>query len=210
MARASATQLGTWAAAAGFGGADQAVAIAVALAAGGDPAAAQGAWGIGGGGDGQAQAKAAFDRFHRSGWSTFPTHVNGSFVLYQPVAAVAVQPVPPGATPVPDPSTGAVVASGVAGVVSSVSNQLGIPDFTALVGGPLTFLENPNTWMRVAKIVVGVMLIIVGSSKFAYDNAAKPVLRKLDLAGSEVAERASVVGMLTHPSLRRPKPGGNQ
>jgi hypothetical protein len=189
MAKASATQLGTWAAGAGFGGTDQAVAIAVALAAGGDPAAAQGAWGIGGGGDGQAQANAAFSRFHQSGWSTFPTHINGSFALYQPVAAVSVQQVPAGATPVPTPGTGAVVASGVAGVVSSVDNALGLPDLTALIGGPLTFLENPQTWVRAAKIIVGVLLIGIGGTKFAYDNVGRPFLHGLDRAGDEVALR---------------------
>ena len=228
MATVSATQLATWSAAAGIGGQDQAVSVAIALAAGGDPAAPQGAWGIGGGGDGQAQANAAADRFHVSGWSSFPTHRTGSYAFYMPVALAAIQPVPvqsavltsavvagPGGTP-PGPGEtelqklarelanvlpfGNQVAGAGAAVGQAVQAPVKAVTEPFLV--PIKFLEDPQTWVRVAKIITGLALIAIGGVKFGLDNVFGGPVRMMDRAGDEIANRASVVGIFGGPTGR--------
>jgi hypothetical protein len=208
MAQASPTQLAVWSAAAGLGGQDQAVSVAVAMAAGGDPAGPRGAWGIGGGGDGQAQATEAAARFKASGWTTFPTHQTGGFLFYMPTATAVIQPVPG------DQGVAGKIVSGLENVLPFGQQAKGIGE--AIGGGvsgvvhdvtepflvPIKFLEDPTTWIRLAKIVTGVALIVLAGAKFGMDNVFGAPARLLDRAGDEVANRASVVGIFGGPTGR--------
>jgi len=201
VAAVSATQLAQWAAAAGFRGNDQGVAVAVALATGADPAAPTGAWGIGGGGDGQAQAQAAYARFQAGGWATFPAHQTGSFLLYMPQATAVIQQAP---------QTPAADQPGIIGRIEQLPGQLLDNAVTANVpvlsdvAGAIKFLENPNTWKRGVMLVAGIMLMGIAAVKFGWDNIITGPVRLLDSAGDEVANRAQLVGLFTHPSLRTP------
>ena len=201
MAAVSATQLAQWAAAAGFRGNDQGVAVAIALATGADPAGPTGAWGIGGGGDGQAQAQAAYARFQAGGWATFPAHQTGSFLLYMPQATAVIQQAPQAA---------AADQPGIIGRIEQLPGQLLDNAVTANVpvvsdvAGAIKFLENPNTWKRGVMLVAGIMLMGIAAVKFGFDNIVTGPVRLLDSAGDEVANRAQLVGLFTHPSLRTP------
>lgn len=214
MAQVSATQLATWSAAAGIGGQDQAVSVAIALAAGADPAGPVGAWGIGGGGDGQQQANAMAARFKASGWTTFPTHQTGRFLFYMPTATAVIQPVPqgPASSVIGSAIAGAElispalrnldnVARGV-GQTASGAVQGAVSDVAAPFLVPIKFLEDPQTWVRIVKIITGGALIIIAGVKFGLDNVFGGPLRMMDRAGDEVANRASVVGLFGGPTGR--------
>ena len=202
MAAASATQLAQWASAAGFVGEDQAVAVAIALATGADPAAPTGAWGLGGGGDGGSQAQAAYARFQASGWGTFAAHSTGHYLMYMPTAEAVVTK--PGAAA--DSGTSLLDPLGiwhkVGEGISNAADQ-NVPVVSDVVGA-IKFIENPNTWKRGTMLVAGVLLLGIAFVKFGWDNVVTMPLRVLDNAGDEVAHRAQVVGLFTHPQLRTP------
>jgi Lysozyme like domain len=177
MARLTAIQIATHAAAAGFRGADLQTSVAVALAeSGGNPAAhnlssredSRGLWQInvrahpelaGNLFDPATNARAARAVLRKQGWRAWSVFTNGKFVLYMPTAGVAVRSLPGGidtGDPVGDAAAGAVDST-VGAVVDAGKAVLSIADLMARAG---TWISNPQNWLRVAYIALGGALLI--------------------------------------------------
>lgn len=149
-----------YAAVAGFRGGDLPTAVAVALASsGGWPDRAGGLWGLPGepGGDPAGNAAKAFDRYRAGGWGMFAGYANTKYLLYMPVALVAVV----------DPSVVAIAAAPlVEGFKAGVESLLPGSDMldTARSGLSLlakagAWLSNRHNWVRVAQVAVGAGMI---------------------------------------------------
>lgn len=199
----SPVQIAAWSRNAGFSGLDQVTSVAVALAVGGGappgkgvPEAAQGAWGIGGGGDGQAQASVAFATWKQSGWGAFPTHRNGAFAFWMPVATAVEAAIGADMTVTNPVGT-------AKGVIQQAENAVPNPVKNAVEPFlvPLHFIEDPGTWLRFAKIVAGLGLIVVGGFKFGLENIFGVPYRLvngvLNEGGNQVAEGAALVGLFS-------------
>ncbi len=129
-------------------------ATAVALAASrGDPNAPRGLFGVGTTGDGPAQAKAAAALYARSGWSAFPDHGGGSYVLLYPTAMGAV------AALAADDARGQV-GEAVADAASPLEDVAAIAREGIVVA---RFFQSDQAWQRVTKITVGAALIVVAA-----------------------------------------------
>jgi len=188
MAKATAAQLATWSAQAGFTGQDQATAIAVALAAGGNPDAPQGAFGLGGGGGGQAQAQAAFAQWKAQQWAAFPTHQTGSWAFYLPVALGSVVAAPAGGGNPFDPQTQAELKSGLSNLAGQAKDAVNVvPERVGQIAG---FLTNPRTWMRYVKIVTGLVLVGLAAASLTKSTIIDPIIGGANQAGERVAEAA--------------------
>jgi hypothetical protein len=86
-------------------------------------------------------------------------------------AAAAVKEFPGGKTPTSSIATGAA---------NEVQNETGVN--TASVSSFLTSLSSANTWIRVAKVIIGGVLLIVGIVHITgADNAVASAARKVPL-----------------------------
>ena len=192
---ATATDIAVWGAKAGWSvfppALDLATAVASALAAsGGDPSKPRGLWGIQGGGDGQAQATAAYQEWKAHGWSNFPGHHSGAWLLYLPIANAAVLEAPV-QNAVKDPA-GTLGAIGKG--VGELASQLPGADMLDQAKNALTlaykaaaWLGDPHNWARVMLVVLGGGMVVGG----IYLAAKKPI----DSAAGGVAKVAGVAAL---------------
>lgn len=180
MAKLSARQIGVHAAAAGFRGADLQTSIAVALAeSGGDPSAhaltsredSRGLWQInvrahpelsGNLYDPATNARAARAVLRKQGWGAWSVFKSGKFLLYMPVAGVAVRDLPAGVDtgdPAADALAGPVDAlkGAAGGVVETGKAILSVGELAAKAG---TWMAQPGNWLRVMYVVLGGMLVV--------------------------------------------------
>lgn len=176
MARLSMTEVGNYAAGAGFNGKGLSTAIAVAYAeSGGNPNATgpvgeKGLWQVyprmhqdwDKGGNLYDPAYNARAAFAISGggknWRPWTTYNIGSYLLYLPQAEIAAQRVKPikgigaaaaqAGTHLPDTSA---VAGNIASGVGSVLD----------IGKAISFLSNPQHWIRIAEVIAGGILVIL-------------------------------------------------
>lgn len=166
-------QITAWAAGAGFTGLDLVTAVAVALASGGDPSRDGGVWALPGAppGDGAAQAAHARGIQASSGWSAFPAHRSGAYALFMPVAM------------------GVVPTVGVVDTVADAGSDT--VRLTKAAGNALEFATDRDSWLRVVKVVVGVVMIAAGLLMIQASITGRvtgAVVRKVSGAGEEVAD----------------------
>lgn len=184
----STAQLTVVAAKAGWTGSDLAVAIAVALAeSGGNPNArnagsswdSRGLWQINIAKnahpeyasqnmyDPQANANAAHAIWAKDGWGPWQAHNNGKYLLYMPLATAAAGSIGVGASAEP-------------AVMGSVDAILQIAQEPIRL---MKWLAEPGTQTRIAKVVVGGGLVMLGLY-----IVARPVVEPAVKAGARVAE----------------------
>ena len=79
-------------------------------------------------------------------------------------------------------AAGTEAPTGGTGTSNNPKSNLDISDPLAAIAGFFSALGNANTWIRVAKVVVGGVLLIVGLVHITgVDNAAASVARKVPL-----------------------------
>lgn len=183
MPRLSMTEVGNYAAGAGFKGKGLSIAIAVAYAESGGNTGATGPVGEKGlwqvyprahpdwdrGGNLYDPAYNARAAYAISGggtnWHPWTTYNIGSYLLYLNQAEIAAQRVQPikgigaataqAGTHLPDVSAGAAsVASGIGGAVSGAMD----------IGKAISFLSDPQHWIRIAEVIAGGILVIIALS----------------------------------------------
>lgn len=217
MATLNPVQVATAAIKAGFGaaqnglGTDQTVATAVALAgSGGNTSHTGGMWLLPGAPpDADGQAVQAFTAFKASGWTAFTAHKNNSYLLLLPIAAAAVASALAIAT-AKDPIGAAKAATDITvGAVKDAASNLpgaGIVDVAkaavAILYKAAAWMGEASNWVRVASVVAGGSMIIVGMSiigKTAYGtvvgdiagSAARPIIDKVAPGLGKVAGKIS-------------------
>lgn len=183
---ATAVDLAVWGAKAGWSATPPATnlttAVAVALATGANPAAPKGLYGIGGGGDGQSQSVAAHAEWVKHGWSAFPGHKGGAWLLYVPIANAAVLEAPlQNAVQNPGQVLGAIGTG-----VGDLAKKLPGADLLDQAKNALTlaykaaaWLGNPDNWARVLLVVLGGGMVVGG----VYLAAQKPIDASVGAAG---------------------------
>jgi hypothetical protein len=174
----SARQIATFAAAAGFRGADLQTSVAVALAeSGGNPAAhnlssredSRGLWQINVRAhpefassnlyDPATNARAARAVLAKQGWRAWSVFTNGKFLLYMPTAGVAVRSMPGGVDtgdPLADKAAG-VIDETAGGVLDTGRSVVAIGQLAAKAG---TWISDPRNWMRIVYVALGGALVV--------------------------------------------------
>lgn len=125
--------------------------------------------------DGQTNANDAYAIWKQSGWGPWSAHKSGAYIMNLPEATVAVGVAAPAA-----PVYNAAEAVGSTGNVISDAGRL------------LVWLEQPRTWVRIAKAVVGGALILVALNMVMKPVVA-PVVQPIVSAGKKVAKVAAVI-----------------
>jgi hypothetical protein len=154
------------------------VAVAVGLAQGADPNAAGGVWGLSDApADPVGQARQALQVKASGGWSAFPSYRSGGYLLYMPLATTAVSVV---SVSTVTSSVATATGTGVAAGVDAVTEPVQTAGSTVERAGMLaTFLLQPAGWERIAKVVLGLGLIFIGSAtlvgKFALGSTERVV-----------------------------------
>jgi hypothetical protein len=170
----TAVDIAVWGAKAGWSAflpaTDLTTAVAVAIATGGDPNKPKGLYGLGGGGDGQSQSNAAHAEWLQHGWTNFPGHKGGAWLLYVPIATNAVLEAPL-QNAVKDPAS-------VVGGIEKLAGSLPGADMLEQAKNALTlafkagaWLGNPDNWARVMLVVLGGGMVVGG----VYLAAKKPI-----------------------------------
>jgi len=172
----------TYAARAGWRGADLVTSVAVALAeTGGDPDRPGGLWNVPGsaGGDPAGNAAAAFARWQAAGWPAWNTYNSRRYVLFMPAAAAAVAASSVQSIVVDPPP---VLTGGALGGLREAAGNLPGADVldTARTGLGLAvkagaWMANPDNWVRVVLVAVGSALL-VGALVVLVRPAVAPVV----------------------------------
>lgn len=152
------------AATAGWRGADLVTAVAVAMgASGGSETRPGGLWGVGTAGDPAASATGAHALWKASGWDAFPAHRNRRYLMYMPVAAVAVAA----------PEVVAITAREVVrDAVQSLPGVDAAQNAVALGVKASAWMSDRHNWVRVAQVVAGMAMLGIGLTMIARPDRA--------------------------------------
>lgn len=220
---ATAAAVAGWVIDAGWPGADDRVtATAVGLSTGKNPTDSGGVWQLPGApsGDGPAQARHALSvRGQPAGWGAFPTHRSGRWALYIPTAGAAVAAVSVGREggKVADKVTELPDAAGAAAQGLTEGIGLAGDAFTG-IAGLAGFLLDRRSWVRVSKVVAGLVLGFLGIAAITKTAAIDPITRALgsldDFIGESIGDngRVSPITFKTKgpaPAAKSPKLGGS-
>ena len=153
--------------------------MAVGMAQGADPAGNGGVWGVGGSGDGAAQAKAAFALWQGKGWGEFPAYRSRSYLLYVPIAVVAI----------------ATAGLGQVADVVTQPAQDAANAATAPFRGAVALADYVGTnefWHRAVKIGVGTALMLIGMASIAWTAGMRPFFQAVGVLDEKIAAQADV------------------
>lgn len=160
-------------------------AVAVAGAAsGGDVSAPGGLFGVGRAGGAESsvllggqEAQAAYRLWESSGWTAFPAYRSGAYILWEPWAEAGI--IASGAKAPPGVVTGDPVATAAWNIDNTVVDTggalvQGAVSTAAAGANVLTFLSQPGSWIRIAKVVAGLGLVVVGAAVFVKTPRSAP------------------------------------
>lgn len=131
--------------------------------------------------DPATDAKAAFAVYKSSGWKAWTTYGGARYYAFLAPA-----------------SAGMAVAKSLGGLVDPIDNGVGsiiggaadaagtVLDGAQAVGGFLQDIENPQTWLRVLKVLVGGVLVVVGVG-MVLRPIVQPVAQKTAATAAKVA-----------------------
>jgi hypothetical protein len=142
----------------------------VGAASGGDESGPGGLFGTGGEsnnpGDQLGRAAAAYKS---GGFAAFPAYRSGAYIVWKPWAAAGITQYIAGFSQPPGVTVGNPLATTVYGAENTVVNS------AVGVGNLLGWIAQPGNWVRIAKVLAGLGLVVVGAAVFVKSPGGKNV-----------------------------------